>query len=463
MISVSVQIDPNAAEPIRAQISGAYAAAIRAGRLPAGAPLPSVRGLSGRLGVSPATVVAAYRELCAAGLATASPRSAFRVAGKAAVQERSEFFLNRIEPDLRIHPVAEFGRLVAEVAAADCSAGGYEDYRGHRELREAMAELDAEIGVASDPANGLLVTAGAQHALALIARLLGAGATVAVEDPCYPGARIAFSSAGARLVPLRITDDGPAPDALRAIARRGAVTALYCCPTYANPTGRSWSEEARRRVMKAASDGGFLIIEDDFLGDLDYLEETPTRLAALAAEFPKARVARIRTFSKCLLPALRIAGVTGDAGFIDRLLPLRIADDLCGSALLQRALARFIRSGDYRRHLERVRPRYRAVREALRVALSGLDGRIRFDDPPAGLCLLGRVAEEIDFERFLAECANAGVHLSHGKDYWHDAADGARRFRMGFGSLSPDEVGRIADVMERAANSTAGFGTYSIL
>lgn len=465
MISVSVQIDHAAETPVRAQISGAYAQAIREGRLPPGAPLPSVRALSARLGVSPATVVAAYRELCAGGLVAASPRSAFRVAGGSPrPQERREFQLNRIEPDLRVHPVAEFASLLFELASADCSVGGYEEYRGHLGLREAIADLDREIGIASDPAAGLLVTAGAQQALALIGRALEPGATVAVEDPCYPGARLAFGNAGARLVPVRMTDDGPDPDSLREIATPGAVAAFYCCPTYCNPTGRSWSEAARRRVMEAASDGGFLLIEDDYLGDLDYLEEAPTRLAALAPQFPNARVARIRTFSKCLLPALRLAGVTADAALINRLLALKVADDLCCSAFLQRALARFIRLGGYHRHLERVRPHYRRVRESLRAALSGLKHPVTFDDPPGGMCLLGRIGGGIDANRFIAECAKAGVLVSPGGDYWLRAADGADRFRIGFGALAPDEIPAVVAAIERAAAASPSFsGDHSIL
>jgi GntR family transcriptional regulator/MocR family aminotransferase len=466
MISVPIQIEHAGAIPVRAQISGAYAQAIRDGRLTPGAALPSVRGLSARLGVSPATIVAAYRELGTLGLVTASPRSAFRVAGgyPAPTQPRKEFQLNRIEPDLRIHPVAEFARLLAETAAADCSIGGYEDYRGHLALREAIAGLDREIGVAAEPGAGMLITSGAQQALTLLGRALGSGVSVAVEDPCYPGARMAFTNAGARLVPVRMTNDGPDPESLRAIAKPGAVAAFYCCPTYCNPTGRTWSEAARKRVLEAASEGGFLLIEDDYLGDLDYLGEAPPRLAALASHYPKAHVVRIRTFSKTLLPALRIANVSGDPMLIGRLLTLKVADDLGCSAFLQRTLARFISDGNYRRHLERVRPRYRQTREALRAAFGTIKGSIGFDDPPAGVCLLGRLGEDIDPGRFISECAQHGTLVSPGSDYWLRAEDGMREFRIGFASLAPDEAPTVAAVIEHAAEASRGFaGDRSLL
>lgn len=432
--------------------------------MPGGSALPSVRGLSSRLGVSPATVVAAYRELCDSGLASASPRSAFRVVGPAHAPERRLFQLNRIEPDLRLHPVAEFARLLAEVAADDCRIGGYEDYRGHAGLREAIADLNRDAGIESDPASGLLITSGAQQAISLIARALDKGASVACEDPCYPGARMAFSGAGANIVAVRMGDDGPDPESLAAIARPGAVAAFYCCPTYGNPSGRTWSEEARLRVLEAASSGGFLVIEDDYLGDLDYLGEAPTRLAALATRFPLARVVHIRTFSKCLLPALRIAGVSGEPAFVSRLVSLKVADDLGCSAYLQRTLARFIRLGRYREHLERVRPHYRERRQQLRDGLAGLGAGVGFDDPPAGLCLLGRLEAGVDVARFVAECARSDVLLSPGSDYWHNAGDGAQRFRLGFGSLAPEEIPRIRAVLQKAlAAARSPLGEFSIL
>jgi GntR family transcriptional regulator/MocR family aminotransferase len=470
MSSVIVQIDHESDTPIRSQISRVYAKAIRDGVYKPGAPLPSIRALATRLGVSPATIVAAYRELCDAGLANASPRSSFRVTGASASgalinggstitgayapelgSGRGIFALNRIEPDLRIHPAREFAAIIAAVAAADCSIGGYEEYRGYPPLREAIAAFDRERGIDADPVNGMLITSGAQQAIQLVARSLPSGAAVAVEDPCYPGARLAFSGVGARLVPVRASDDGLDGQSLAAIAAPGAVTALYCCPTYGNPSGKSWSTASRLRVLEASRSGGFLVLEDDYLGDLDYLDERLPRLSTLASRVPGARVLRIRTFSKCLLPALRLASVTGEPALVARLLALKVADDLGCSAFIQRALARFIADGHYQSHLERVRPRYRSTREAFRAALARPIEGLEFDDPPAGLSLLARLSGSVDADRFAAECAREGALVSPGEDYWVDRASGVSFLRICFGSLSPDEVAPAVDTLRRAA------------
>ena len=468
MGSVSIQVNHKSSTPIRTQIAEAYAQSIKEGKLKPGTRLPSIRALAARLKVSPATVVAAYRELSAGGFAFSSPRSAFCVAGNQSGSAgiRAQLPLGRIEPDLRIHPVEEFMKILAPLAVEDLSIGGYEDYRGFAGLRDLLADMDRRDGILSEPGNGMIITSGAQQAIALAARSLGAGARVAVEDPCYPGARVAFRNAGCELVPVSTTNDGPDPDALKRIAAPGSVAAFYCCPTYGNPRGWTWSAESRLRVLEAAKTGGFAILEDDFLGDLDYLGEKPKRLASLAAHFTGVRVIRIRTFSKCLLPALRLAEVSGECDFIAKMLAQKVSDDIGSSAIMQRGLARFIADGRYDAHLVRVRPRYRAAREALRSAFTDrsiIGGDLRFDDPPAGLCLLGYLPKGVELKRFADECAKDGVSIGLGNEYWLDgwtgrSADrvadstaGCDSFRIGFGSLSPEEVFRAATVLRNAA------------
>jgi DNA-binding transcriptional MocR family regulator len=278
---------------------------------------------------------------------------------------------------------------------------------------------------------------------------------VALEDPVYPGARIAFSLAGARLRPIPVGEDGPDAAFLEERAKTEGIDLFYCCPTYSNPSGRSWSPAARERVLGIAAKYGFPLLEDDYLRDLDYSRECIVPLAAMAAG-SAVRVIHVRTFSKCLLPALRIAGVSADRRLIDRLLAAKTADDICGSAFLQRPLARFLGSGAYGRHLERVRPAYAETREAVRDRAARAAAGLRFENPKAGLCLLGAVPAGADAERFAEACKSEGVLISLGGAYWAKAEDGAGKFRVGFGNLRPEEVERAFSGMERAAERAGG-------
>lgn len=452
-----IQIDKQSTVPLHEQIADSIEAAVRDGSLKAERNLPSVRALAERLCVSPATVTAAYRNLTERRVVEARERSGYRVAisVEAAAGNRALIPFHRIEPRLDLHPVAEFGELVAEEARRSSDVGGYEDYRGHAPLRTQLARLDEADGIPADPENGILVSGGAQHAIALAARTFAAEGSVLMEDPVYPGARLAFEAAKARIRTIPMTGDGPDANALEAAAKSGNIDLFYCCPTYGNPSGRSWSMEARERTVAAASAYGFLVLEDDFLRDLDYLGEKLPPLAALARG-TAAKVIHVRTFSKCLLPALRIAGIGAESNLVDRLLATKTEDDVCGSAFLQRPLARYLREGRYERHLERIRPAYAETRHLVRERARKAKNGLAFEDPPGGLCLLATVPPNTDSERFAEACRNEGILISPGTAYWGNPSDGERRFRIGFGGVRPSEIEEAFSRMERAADN-AGY------
>lgn len=457
MLSVSLQIDHKKSQPLHEQISDAIEKAIARGAH-RGTRLPSVRGLAKRLNVSPSTVTAAYRTLVSRHLVESSARSGFIVAAESKIRTpQAGFPLDKIEPNLKRHPVAEFGRLVAEVAARDDTVGGYGDYRSDLGLREQLALLNAEAGIKADPEMDILVTSGSQQAIALAAHMMGPGARVAIEDPTYPGAHLAFQQSGAKLIAIPAKQDGPDMKILEAAS--DSIDLFYCCPTYANPTGRSWSLRTRERVAALALRKGFALFEDDYLGDLDYLDENLPRLKALA---PEARIIHARTFSKCLLPALRLSGVTADPHTIDMLLQRRMALDIVGSPLLQRALALFLERGRYRVFLNQVRPFYKSVREALRMELTKSDSGISFSDPPAGLSLIADLPNQLDSISFSAECERLGVKISPGRDYFLAALQGASAFRICFGGIEPADAPTVVKALDRACERAIRAGRSSL-
>ena len=99
------------------------------------------------------------------------------------------------------------------------------------------------------------------------------------------------------------------------------------------------------------------------------------------------------------------------------------------------------------------------VRDALREAVAGMKSGVAFDDSPTGFCMLGRLERGIEAGRFIAECERRGVLLTYGADYWMNAMQGADSFRIGFGSLTAEEVPVVIGLMEAAlmaASSRSG-------
>jgi DNA-binding transcriptional MocR family regulator len=473
-------------DPLHGQIARQLESAIARGALRAGDLLPYVRQWAKRLSVSPTTITTAYGSLVALGLVQAVPRSGYRVTGAlpahiCAGGSEAEgvgsgstplLSMDAIVPHLAVHPVAAFGALVREVSLTDPAAGGYEDPMGYVGLRAEALRLARGKGIAALGGEAqLLITAGTQQALHMVARLLRPGDRVIVEEPAYPGALRAFERAGAELLPVPMTPAGVDLEAVGNHARAGRVRLMYACPNYQNPTGYSYSREVSSGLVALAEHHGFRIFEDDYLGDLRYdcgsARCTPPPMAATGS----SRVIYACTLSKCLLPGLRVAYVVADADLIDRLGREKALVDVCGSSYMQRALARFLASGAYELHLAKVRPHYATVRrafgeEAARVVTTaGQALRLPLSAPlpEGGLCAFWGLPGGLDAARLADECRAAGLTISPGEAYYTVPGKGHSMFRVAFSSLGLADVGAFGDRLLTALERLDGYFNATVL
>ena len=200
-------------------------------------------------------------------------------------------------------------------------------------LRQAVASYYERAGLPTRPEQ-VLVTNGAQHAIALCAALyLQRGDSVLVEDPAYFGALDAFRVAGARVSPLPVDAGGVPPAVLRDSITATAARLIYLTPTFQNPTGAVMPKAARREVARIAVELGVPVIDDGTLADL-VLDGAPPPLIARFA--PAAPVLTIGSLSKLMWPGLRIGWVRAPEPIVERLARLKSANDL-GSPLLTQA------------------------------------------------------------------------------------------------------------------------------
>jgi len=242
----------------------------------------------------------------------------------------------------------------------------YGDPLGEPALREAIAEhLRISRGVRCD-ASQVVITEGAHEALILCVRLLtDPGDTVWMEDPGYRGAKAAFHASDVRVQAMRVDDEGIVipPGAWAASTPR----LVYVTPSHQYPLGSVLSASRRLDLIAQARHYGTWILEDDYDSEFRHQGEP---IAAMQGMVPDAPVVYVGTFSKTMFPALRL-------GFL--ILPTQLAaqtrdalDELLrgGHRFEQLALADFIRSGQFARHLGRMRRLYRERQTALREALA---------------------------------------------------------------------------------------------
>jgi GntR family transcriptional regulator/MocR family aminotransferase len=231
--------------------------------------------------------------------------------------------------------------------------------QGHYPLREAITRHIALTRAVVCEPDDILVTAGAQQAFDLLARVLVTPneTVVALEDPGYPPMRVAFAAAGARLVPVGVDDEGLIVEQLP------PETRLICvCPSHQFPLGVTMSARRRQALVAFARRRGAVIIEDDYDGEFRY-EGSP--LEALRTAGAEDVVFYVGTFSKCMLPALRLGFLAAPSWAMRTLIAAKNCMDWHCPTPVQMGVARFIADGHLARHVRRLRQLYKERRRLL--------------------------------------------------------------------------------------------------
>jgi 2-aminoadipate transaminase len=213
----------------------------------------------------------------------------------------------------------------------------------------------------------IIVTAGVTQGLMLVAHALAnSGDVILVEQPTYLGAINIFSQYGLRMIGVPVDDQGIITDELESLIMAHQPRFLYTIPAFQNPTGVCMSPERRERLLAIAARFQLPIVEDDIYARIAYAGAPPPPL--YAADRSRL-VVNLSSFSKSLLPGIRIGYVVASPALITRLVRTKQANDLCSPPLMQRAMAAFIQHGWLSNHLRRVVPRYRERRDTLLAAM----------------------------------------------------------------------------------------------
>lgn len=231
--------------------------------------------------------------------------------------------------------------------------------QGNYRLRDAITKhISLTRAVACRP-DDVLITAGAQQAFDLLARVLvKPGETVvAIEDPGYPPMRVAFAAAGARIVPVGVDAEGLMVENLPA-----GVSVICVCPSHQFPLGVTMSKRRRLALVEFAREHKAVIMEDDYDGEFRY-DGNP--LAALRSSDVADVVFYVGTFSKCMLPSLRLGYIVASDWAMPTLVAAKNSLDWHCSTPVQLGVAGFVSDGSLRRHVGRLRGIYKARRQLL--------------------------------------------------------------------------------------------------
>ncbi len=423
--------------------------------------LPSSRELSLQLRISRNTVVYAYDRLISEGYAESRLRSGVFVcslgtlprrgrepsaakqrrtldpeAGASARGLRAPVPFRPCQPDVNLFPLPMWNRLRGRALrqhGSDLLHYQASCISGFPALRQGLAQyLQASRGVNCDWRQ-IVITSGSQQALYLLANLLVPryGERIYMEDPGYLGARLAWQSAEARIIPGALDDQGlqlPGSD-IRGLAL------IYTTPSRQFPTGVSLSLARRLEILNYAALNKTWVIEDDYDAEFRYNAPPLPSLQSLDAN---GRVIYVGTFSKVLFPALRVGYVVVPTELFDRFRAAKHLIDDHGPLIDQATLAMFLESGAFHSHIRRCRRAY-AERQGLFLDMfRRSDLPIEFRNTDGGMNLVGWLPKGADDQAWSTCMRGGGLDIPSLSSYSLKARTPGLVF--GFTALTPRKM-----------------------
>lgn len=415
------------------------------GRIALGVRLPAERELATHLGVSRTTVTAAYGELRDLGYLD-SVRGSGSVSrlpyqSRGPVDPVNSDYLDFSKATMPAIPaIAEAAQRAAEQLPGYLNHSGF-DPIGILPLRQALADRYTSRGLPTDP-NQIMVTVGAQHAIALIARtVMARGDRALVENPSYPHAFDALKSAGGRLVPVSVTtDEGWDEAGLEQVIQRTSPSLGYLMPDFHNPTGQSMSPELRERVLSLATKHGTTLIADETMAELGFDDPKP-----VVPFWNGGNSILVGSVGKTIWGGVRIGWIRADRTIIQRLVRERSSGDL-GSPLLEQLVVLNLLA-DYDGILESRRSYLRAGRDYLETQLAKRMPQWDVPHPPGGLTAWVGLGLPVSSQLTLA-ARNEGLLIAAGPRFGIEGAF-ERFLRIPF-SHSPEETDRAIDALSAA-------------
>jgi DNA-binding transcriptional MocR family regulator len=289
---------------------------------------------------------------------------------------------------------------------------------GYWPLREYLARRMQIHGIQVSP-DEIFISNGSQHGLDLLVRILATpGRGVVVEAPTYAMMIPLLRLHGAEIIPISMNSDGMDLEQLERTLARRDVGFVYTMPNFQNPTGVSTTQDHRERLLALCEHHRVPVVEDGFEEEMKYFGKVSLPIKSMDT---RGVVIYLGTFSKILMPGLRIGWVAADRGCIEHLVAVRRFADLSPTALLHAALTEFCQRGLYDLHVRRL---HRMYRKRMRVTLQAMREHVPPDlatwsEPGGGYLIWVELTRCARFpEEVYAHIAQSGVIVSPGPYYF---------------------------------------------
>lgn len=379
---------------------------IAQGRLKPGCRLPSIREMTDIYSCNKATIIRAYNELEREHMLYAKPKSGYYVVegrdlSTASGNDSSIIDFTPAAPDVEALPYQEFQHSINKaIDIYKDSLFSYSEPQGLLPLRNALLKYLNNYQVFANP-NDIFVTTGSQQALFLLAAMPFPNGknNVLVEQPTFVGMLGALSSNNITALGIERSYRGLDLEELERLFKNGNIKFFYTIPRFHNPTGFSYSNEQKKAILSLAQKYDVYIVEDDYLSEL----ETDSKADPFFAFDTTARVIYVKSFSKTLLPGLRIAAVVLPRLLTNTFAFFKKSCDLNTPVLSQGALEIYLKSGMFEAHIKKIRKLYQGRMAALgRSSVQLIELGVSCSVPDSGLFAYLLLPENVKAQSFIA-------------------------------------------------------------
>ncbi|MGF1721895.1 PLP-dependent aminotransferase family protein [Vibrio kyushuensis] len=462
MLEKYIHIDPNHTLSLQDQIKTGITQAIVSGFLDRSLPVTSSRKLAMSLKVSRNTVLRVYDQLSEEGFFISKERKGYFInpefilsTPKITLSSTSEFnwdnylkaddsnyeraaqqggnypyrFIHGMV-DESIFPVAEWRKCAIQSLNKANSRQWTSTHDDYEELTEQIRTRVLPRRGIFAKSEEIMVTMGSQQSLHLISRLLTSGTSiVGIENPGYPEAYAQFSAKQPMILPLNIDEQGLVVD-----DNVAQCDIVYTTPSNQFPTTVRMSAERRKQLIKSAKEHDFLIVEDDFEHEVNFMEQDTL---ALKGEYSTERVIYLSSFSSTIAPGLRIGFIVAAAPLIERAKLLQRKSHTYPPKNNCQTLALFISLGYYDGLIQKLLKSLRSKWLTMEKALNYYFPQSGVIPSLAGTAFWINYTEGFDAIKLARLAEEKGILINSGEQYFftNRCSNG---FRLSFNSI--DEV-----------------------
>jgi len=419
--------------------------------------LPSIRVLSSELNVNSVTIKNSYRKLMEEGyvdIVQGSGTYVNKIILNSRVVKDYKDTIKKITPAVKedyidfakeslnsdYFPIESFKEIIIEVLNTyGAEALLYEETLGFMPLREIISEKFWNCKINKD---NILILSGAQQGIDLASKVLvNINNNIVIEKPTYNGALNVFRWRRANIYDIEIDEHGINVNKLEELLKKKNIELIYLMTYFQNPTGISYSDENKEKLLYLAEKYDFFIIEDDYLSELIYSKNV--KYKTLKSMDKNDRVIYIKSFSKIFLPGIRLGYLITPEKLKDSFQNFKINTDIATSSLMQRTLKLYMEKDYWVDHVKKMNILYsKKYKLTEKLLNSCLKEKINFFDPKGGLSFYLKLKDQvkIDTNQLFYLLKKKNVIITPSSIYYKNPEDGLRNFRISFSGLSDKQI-----------------------